>query len=113
MTADATELKSAVAALTAALTAALNPLLSLVESMSGLNKSHRIQADLQLIEQCCSKAERETIFGAIDDALAADQIAEETLMANVKRRSDQRTYEQFAAAHGDDAAKKLSHLTKM
>ena len=85
---------------------ALKPLGLLAESMRGLDKSHRLQADLNLIEQCYSEQERKRVYTLLDAAFTADLDATDTVMLSAKRSSDQRTFEQYAQAHGEEQAQK-------
>ena len=88
------------------LTLALNPLASLAESMNVMSKAARMQADLQVIAECYTKPTRDAIYASFDKAKEAIAFADATTTLVVKRRSDQRTFEQYAAAHGDDEAKR-------
>lgn len=102
MSNDPYDLKYAVAELTAA----LKPLESLAEAMRGLDKSHRLQADLRLIEHWYSEHDRSRVNALIDAAWHADLEATATVMISAKRGNDQRTFEQYAQAHGEDEARK-------
>lgn len=85
---------------------ALLPLQSLAESMRELDKSHRLQADLQLIEHCDSEHDRKKTFAKLDAAFNAETEALATLTLSRARSSDQRTFEQYAQAHGEANAKR-------
>lgn len=88
------------------ITAALKPLQSLADSLRGLDKAHRLQADLQLLELCDSGHERQETFAKLDAAFNADTEAQATMVLCRKRGSDQRTFEQYAQAHGEANAKR-------
>lgn len=88
------------------ISAALKPLQSLADSLRGLDKSHRLQADLQLLEMCDSATKRQEAFAKLDAAFNADAEAQATMLLCRKRGSDQRTFEQYAQAHGEAEAKR-------
>ncbi|WP_282410026.1 hypothetical protein [Pseudomonas sp. PS02303] len=88
------------------LATALKPLEVLAESMRGLDRSHRLQADLQMIGQYYSDAERKGLYAQLDDAHMAEAEVIETQLARNKRGNDQRTKEQYATARGQDQADK-------
>lgn len=88
------------------ISAALKPLQSLADSLRGLDKAHRLQADLQLLEVCDSAPKRQEAFAKLDAAFNADAEAQATMLLCRKRGSDQRTFEQYAQAHGEANAKR-------
>jgi hypothetical protein len=88
------------------ISAALKPLQSLSDSLRGLDKAHRLQADLQLLELCDSGSERSHTFEKLDAAFNAESEALATMVLCRKRGSDQRTFEQYAQAHGEANAKR-------
>lgn len=86
------------------LKAALKPLESLAESMRGLDSSHRLQADLQLIKECYTEQERKDFYAKVDAAFEMEVRAHSILTLVDKRSGDQRTFEQYAEAHGPSMA---------
>lgn len=88
------------------LKAVLKPLETLAEAMRGLDRSHRLQADLQAAEHFYEDHERNNAYKAIQLATAAHDDARDTLLVSSRRGSDQRTFEQYAAAHGNAVAEK-------
>lgn len=88
------------------LATALKPLEVLAESMRGLDRSHHLQADLQLIEHYYTESERKGIYAQIEDAFKAEAEVYETTLLRNKRGTDQRTREQYSLARGEDEAKK-------
>lgn len=99
---NAYDLKDAVTELTAA----LKPLGLLSESLRGLDKSHKVQADMQVVEHYYTEGERRAIYAEIALAIATDEDATSTLLISSKRGSDQRTFDQYAAAHGKAEAER-------
>jgi len=95
------ELKEAITELATA----LKPLEALAESMRGLDRSHRLQADLQLIEHCYPESERKGLYAQLDDAFKAEAEVNETTLLRNKRATDQRSFEQYSLARGEDQAK--------
>jgi hypothetical protein len=87
------------------LATALKPLEGLTEAMRGLDRSHRLQADLQLIEQYYPEAQRNGLYAILDEAHQAEAYANETLILRNKRNSDQRSFEQYSRANGPEQAK--------
>lgn len=87
------------------LATALKPLEVLAESMRGLDRSHRLQADLQLIEQYYSESARNGLYAQLDDAHKAEAEVIETQTARMKRGNDQRSFEQFSEARGPEQAR--------
>lgn len=86
------------------LKAALKPLESLAESMRGLDNSHRLQADLQLINECYTEKMRQDFYEKLDAAFEADSRSQTMMTLISNRNGDQRTFEQYAEAHGPKQA---------
>ncbi|KZN20569.1 MULTISPECIES: hypothetical protein [Pseudomonas] len=87
------------------LATALKPLEVLAESMRGLDRSHRLQADLQLIKQYYSESARNGLYAQLDDAHKAEAEVVETQTARTKRGNDQRSFEQYSEARGPEQAR--------
>lgn len=85
---------------------ALKPLEMLAKAMHGLNSSHGLQTDLQLIKEFYSEQERKNLYVEFDVAKSFVSLARDTQKLSADRRSDQRTLEQYAAAHGMNEAQK-------
>lgn len=83
------------------LKAALKPLESLSESMRGLDRSYRVQADIQAVEHYHSKEERADVYARLYKAYRENSDAAMTFLAASGRTGDQRTYDQYLAAHGE------------
>jgi len=90
----------------AELATAMKPLELIAESLRGLDRSQHLQAELNLIEHCYPESVRKGIYAQLDDAYAAQAVADETLILRNKRQSDQRSQEQYAAVHGPEKARK-------
>lgn len=92
------------------LATALKPLEALAESMRGLDRSHRLQADLQLIEHYYPEEYRYELYAQLEKAHKAEAKVIEANDLHNKRKSDQRTFEQYSDAKGPDQAK-LAFMT--
>ena len=96
MSADPYQLKDAMVDVQAA----LKPIESLASALRGLDTSHRQQSDIELIRLWYSEVDRLKVVGQLDAAKSAVEFSDEVMRLVVSRSSDQRTYEQYAEAHG-------------
>ncbi|WP_147464556.1 hypothetical protein [Pseudomonas cannabina] len=88
------------------LSEAIKTFASLANSMQRIDGALRAQGDLQLLELFYSEAERRSLFDSFDAAERAYDDACETVLLCSKRSSDQRTFEQYANAHGQAQAER-------
>lgn len=84
---------------------ALRPFKSLAESMQRIDSVMRAQADLQLLEHYYSKERLKSLYDYYDEVERDYEDASEAVLICSKRSGDQRSYEQYAAAHGEAEAK--------
>lgn len=76
----------------------------LVHSLRSLEKSHQLQVDLKLVELLYEYNNRAALIGQFDSAYLRKAFAVETQTLVVKRRGDQRSWTQYADAHGEHTA---------
>jgi hypothetical protein len=86
--------------------AVLKPIEALATALQDLGASHRQQADIATVRLWYTDQERSEVIAQLDSARRALDFADGVMDLVVRRRSDQRSFEQYAQARGDEEAQK-------
>jgi predicted CopG family antitoxin len=84
----------------------LKPIEALATALRDLGTSHRQQADIATVRLWYTDQQRSDVIAQLDSARRALDFADGVMELVVRRRSDQRSFEQYAQARGEEEAHK-------
>lgn len=88
------------------LLSALNQMEPLASAIQALAKSYQHQSDIEMVRLWYTDQERSEAIAQLDSARRALDFADGVMDLVVRRRSDQRSFEQYSKARGDEEAAK-------
>lgn len=90
----------------AELISALSQMESLASAIKGLAQSQKHQSDIEIVRLWYTDQQRSDVIAQLDSARRALDYADGVMELVVRRRSDQRSFEQYAQARGEEEAHK-------
>ncbi|GKQ46219.1 hypothetical protein [Pseudomonas syringae] len=88
------------------LISALSQMEPLASAIKGLAQSQKHQSDIEIVRLWYTDQQRSDVIAQLDNARRALDFADGVMELVVRRRSDQRSFEQYAQARGEAEAHK-------